>query len=597
VTPCSQTTAIWEFRSGNMTFKPGSYVKMAWPHIRVKGLPIFGMPYVYWPLQDEQRQTGLLIPAIGTSSRKGFMLSESFFWAISRSADLTMTYEHFSSAGSGFAGEFRHTFAESSNGTLRAYYLPGRTVTPEEEAAGKVSFARGLSLTGSHIQALPAGFTLRFGANFISSTDFSRDFQDDFDRFLQRQSVINMDITRSFGAGTLSLVADHRENFNSNTNSTIGQRLPQLKFQLRSTQVAGPLYIGLQTSAAHLRKIETTENRKGEIIEQGGAYNRFDAFPDLSLQVTQIPWLTFNPFFRWRSTYWDTRLDNKGDFLKESIFRNYYETGVEVVGPSIFKIFETPGNEYSPRFKHLIQPRITYRRLRELDADFLRRIINFDEIDSRPTDRQDLQVSVTTRLFAKRYLNPQDDQRQVWQSAEISIGRDYALDPLSDFLEEIGAPRIQVPWFASALIQPSNRVYLRADVRFTPDLTPANFNFQSRMNLDFASFDLSWFRGVRTFLDQDDLTKVLVETNSNSLRAGASTDLFGRALSLRGGVELDLVQDRLLSANGSISWNLQCCSIGVDVRYLNFASRQETQFSFVLELAQVGSLGFDNQRR
>lgn len=600
ITPCNQTTPIWEFRSGSGTFKPESHVSMAWPHIRVKGVPVFGLPYIYWPLQKTQRQTGLLLPSVATSNRKGFMFSESFFWATSRSTDLTLTYEHFAKAGHGFGGEFRHALAESSTGYLRGYYLPGREVTDEQAAAGERSFTSGYTVNGSHLQGLPGGFVLRAQANFISSVDFVRDFQDDVDRFLQRQSILAADVSKSWGASTLTVVGDHRENFITNRSSFIGRRLPQVKYQLRSSQLAGPLYVALQSSAARFQKFQVTTSAKGVDSQDGGSYERLDAFPEVSLQLTQIPWLTFQPFFRWRSTWWSARESNRDEFrfVDESVFRNYYETGVEFVGPQFFRIFETPGSDYSPRLKHVIQPRVVYRRVRQLKSDFLNRILAFDEVDSRVLDRQDLQVEVTTRLFAKRYLNPRDDQRQVWQVFEFTFGRLMNLDPLANkALEEAGAPRVQLPYFARTTVQPSNQVYIRASTDFTPGLKPANINLSARLTPTWGSLGVTWFRGARSSLDPEDVRRVLLVTSNHTIRADSSINLLGRSLTLGGGMQLDLLQDKLQNVTGSLQWNLQCCSIGVDVRHFNFTGRQETQFGILLELAQVGQLGFDNQRR
>lgn len=597
VTPCNQTSAIWEFRSGNMTFKPESYVKMSWPHIRVKGLPIFALPWVYWPLQEQGRHTGFMIPAIGSSTRKGFMISESFFWAISRAADLTLTYENFAQAGNGFAGEFRHTLTDTANGYLRGYYFPGRERTPEELAAGKESFEGGFSISAEHIQTLAGGFVVRIGADFISSTQFARDFQDDVNRFLQRSSYVNAEITKSWGASTLSVVANSTERFNTDTSSTVGRKLPMARYSLRSTQVAGPVYVALQSSAARLQKLGRFE-RKGVSMQEGGTYSRLDAFPEVSVQLTQIPWLTFNPFFRWRSTWWSHRTELKDDNLADqSVFRNFYQTGVEVVGPSIFKIFENPGSEYSPRLKHLIQPRLTYTRVRSLDFDGSNRIIRFDEIDSGGGETQALTAEITTRLFGQRYPTPQAEERMVSQIAEFTIGRDYNLDPGSDKLEEAGAPRVRLPWFIASRITPTDRFQVDGSIRFTPSFTPASYRLSATARSDFSGFSMTWFRGVRDSLDPDDLRLVLVETTSNTLSAQASTDIFGRTLSVGGGASMDLFQSALRSVQASLQWNLQCCSIGLDVRRLNFTDRAETQFALILNLAQVGSLGFDNSRR
>ncbi len=597
VTPCNQTSPAWEFRSSSMTFKPGSYVKMAWPHVRVKGLPLIGLPYVFWPLQEKARQTGLLLPGIGSSNRKGFMFSQPFFWAIGRSADLTLTYERFSRAGSGYGGEFRYALSEDTGGFLRGYYLPGRQVTAEQAAAGAISFPSGFSVRGAHLQGLPGGLTLRAQADFVSSTDFIRNFRDDVNGFLQRQSVLSADLSKSWGPSTLTFVADHRENFNSTTLSTTGRRLPQIKYTLRSTQLAGPLYVALQSSVARFEKRQKRLRKKKPALVSGGAYTRLDAFPEMSLQVTQIPWLTFKPFFRWRTTYWNRSESASFEFEDDSITRHFYETGIEMVGPSVFKIFDTPGSDYSPRIKHLIQPRLVYSRANSIDTRHAGRIIQFDEVDSAVADREDLRLEVTTRLFAKRYLNPSDDQRQIWQIGEFTVGRLWNLRPLSEALESAGAPRVRLPYFATLILQPTARLYFRTDARFTPDLRPANVSLNARLNGAGGSVGLTWFRGVRDFLDPLDLRRVLLQTTSNSLRTDATVNLFARRLTLGSGADVDLRDGRLQNLNGSLTWNHQCCSIGLDIRRLNFADRQETQFSFLLNLAQVGSLGFDSQRR
>ncbi len=597
VTPCNQTTAIWEFRSGRMTFKPESYVKMSWPHLRVKGLPIFGLPWIYWPLQDQGRHTGFLIPAIGTSNRKGFMFSQTFFWAISRAADVKMTYEYFAQAGSGFGGEFRHQFADSARGSLKGYYFPGRQRTPEEEAEGKRSFESGFSISGEHIQTLPGDFVVRLGADFISSTQFARDFQDDINRFLQRSSYVNGEITKSWGASTVSVVANSTERFNSNTSSTVGRKLPMARYNLRSTQAAGPVYVSLQSSAARLQKLSRFEV-KGEPFEEGGNYSRLDAFPEVSVQLTQIPWLTFNPFFRWRSTWWSQRaLANSENLDDGPVFRNFYETGLEIVGPSVFKIFDNPGSEYSPRLKHVIQPRLTYRRVRTLDFDGSNRIIRFDEIDTQGNDRQALTAEITTRLFGKRYPNRNAEERMVSQIAEFTIGRDYDLDPGSEALELAGAPRVRLPWFITSRITPTDRLQIDGNVRFTPSFTPASYRVSVSARSEFNSFQLTWFRGVRDFLDPDDFTMVVVEETQNTVNASVGADLFDHVITAGASIGMDLFQNTLRSATASLEWNLQCCSIGVDVRRLNFTDRAETQFALILNLAQVGSLGFDNNSR
>ncbi len=601
LTPCNQSTSIWEFRGSSMTFKPGKYVRMAWPHVRVKGLPLFGLPFMVWPLQDSARQTGLLIPALATSSRKGFSVAETFFWAINRSADLTLSYEHYANAGNGYSAEFRHALGDSANGSIRAYFLPGKDATAAEQAAGKFSFEPGFLLSAAHYQSLPGGLIFRVGADTISSTQFARQFQDNVAKFLQRQSYFTGELTKSWGANTLSLVGGSNKLFEDNSVSTIGRRLPMLRYSLRSTQLLGPIYVAAQASAARLQKLRVEEFEDGTPNRvNGGVYNRFDAFPDVSVQLTQIPWLTFNPFFRYRSTYWSHRhMQNEFKFRDKPIFRSFYETGVEMVGPQLFKIYDTPGSSYSPRVKHVIQPRLVYRRVRQIAAkpNQLERIILFDEIDSGVLDSQSLTAEITTRLFAKRYPDPNAQERMVWQAAEITIGHISSLEPLSLKEEAAGVPRIRLPWFLTTRFTPTGNINLQGNMSFTPSFTPANYTVSAEARGATSGMGLSWFRGVINSLNPQQMSEVLVSTSSNTLQAWGNISLFAQRLTLGSRVGMDLFRNQLQNVEGSVQWNLQCCSIGLDARRLDFSDRQETQIALLLNLAQVGTFGFDSHRQ
>ena len=154
-----------------------------------------------------------------------------------------------------------------------------------------------------------------------------------------------------------------------------------------------------------------------------------------------------------------------------------------------------------------------------------------------------------------------------------------------------------MPWFFNGRITPTDRFQVDGDLRFTPSFTPASYRISINTRSDFSFFQLTWFRGVRNFLDPDDLTMVIVEPSSNTLSANGGTDLFGHAITIGAGIGMDLFQSTLRNVTGSLQWNLQCCSIGLNVRRLNFTDRTETQFALILNLAQVGSFGFDNNRR
>ena len=89
--------------------------------LRVKGVPLIYLPVVYYPIQDDERATGFLMPTYGASTLRGQSLSNAFFWAIGRSQDATLFHDWFTRTGQGMGSEYRYQSAASSYGNVRAY--------------------------------------------------------------------------------------------------------------------------------------------------------------------------------------------------------------------------------------------------------------------------------------------------------------------------------------------------------------------------------------------------------------------------------------------------------------------------------------------
>jgi hypothetical protein len=588
VTPCTQALPIWQFSARSFDLVADDHVTMKVPVFKIKGVPLVVLPALYWPIDEDRRSTGLLLPSVGTSTRKGFMYSQPFFWAINRSMDNTFTYDYYAKAGSGFSSEFRHRLTPESIGNARFFWLQGSSFTDEEIAAGADQIAGGWTLDGEHLHNLGRGWRVNANASFFSSKEFIQGFEDNFNRFLRRNSSVGLFLTRSWSSYTLNVVADHNETFFGDVDSVVRRRTPEVEFRVRRRPLYEPLYFQFEGSYAGLLR----EERSPDEEPLGGRYQRIDAFPEVSLAFTQIPWLTFNPFLAWRSTWYNQRqLD--GDFADEPLLRNVYETGIQVIGPSIFRIFDTPTSDYSPRYKHVLEPRFTWGRLRQLEGDFTRRdIIQFDEIDSFGGDRHFARASLTNRLLAKRFNSPNDEQRTVWEVFSVELARDFDLrerDPDDLF------PSIPLPWSVSARVTPTPVINFSGSVRFTPEWKPGGITLTGSMRSDSGIANVTWFRNALTSPNPDDPSVVDVESTDRVTGSGR-VNLLRELVTVQGNLSWD-VSERLLQAYMiGATWNTQCCSIGGQVRQNRFSFRDDLQFSILVELLNVGSLGFGNEQ-
>ena len=77
----------------------------------------------YYPLHEDERSTGFLMPMYGTSTFRGHSLSNAFFWAINRSQDATFFHDWFTKTGTGAGASTAIVSGTGSSGQIRAYRL------------------------------------------------------------------------------------------------------------------------------------------------------------------------------------------------------------------------------------------------------------------------------------------------------------------------------------------------------------------------------------------------------------------------------------------------------------------------------------------
>ncbi len=95
------------------------------------GVPILYLPYVTHPVDVEARQSGLLLPVIGTSSTKGTIVGDSIYLVINRSMDATFGTQYFSKRGWSPSGDFRYRGRGEDFASARFTALFDRGLAPD----------------------------------------------------------------------------------------------------------------------------------------------------------------------------------------------------------------------------------------------------------------------------------------------------------------------------------------------------------------------------------------------------------------------------------------------------------------------------------
>ena len=139
--------------------------------MEAKGVPVFYLPAVYYPITKDDRATGFLMPTYGTSTYRGYSLSNAFFWAIDRSRDLTLVDDWFSSRGNGMGAEYRYASAPGSSGFVKFYRLSehASTIQNTDGSSSQIPGALSYRVQANAAQALAGHWSARASVDYFTS--------------------------------------------------------------------------------------------------------------------------------------------------------------------------------------------------------------------------------------------------------------------------------------------------------------------------------------------------------------------------------------------------------------------------------------------
>jgi LPS-assembly protein len=118
---CGDGTKPWSIHSSRAHLTQEGYAHTYGSWLEFQGVPIFYSPYLAFPLKSE-RQSGLLTPDYGYSSRDGLKLKAPVFVTLGESADMLLSpfVQTRTRAGMGF--DYREAFSRNNNLKSRFIY-------------------------------------------------------------------------------------------------------------------------------------------------------------------------------------------------------------------------------------------------------------------------------------------------------------------------------------------------------------------------------------------------------------------------------------------------------------------------------------------
>jgi LPS-assembly protein len=574
-TSCAQPTPRWSFSATSATLDVDDKIVARNVLFKVKQVPVLPLPIIVYPIQEDQRSSGFLFPHFGTSQVRGFTLGTGFFWAMGRSYDQTFYYDYYAKTGFGLGHEFRYALKSPSRGGFKSYVFRDKETGWEYD------------LHWNALQMLPGRVRAAVQADLTSDRVFQQDFNDRLDLATNRQQYATANLQRGFGITSVQLLGESRDTyFGDSGEFDRRRRLPALLVnqtprKFRST--------GLVFS--YSGRAENLSFGNQDLVN---TYARYDVYPRLSRPLS-VSFLQLTPEVAVRYTAYGTSdaapLDPEVDLTGPALRRKYFESSADLRGPTFSRVFDTPGNFYSDRYKHVIGPEVqwVYRtRIDEFGA-----IPRFDGHD-QITGTNQLRDSLVQRFYAKRpgaSGKPEPYEFLSWRLSQtyyVQIGAS-SFDPnySSSFFDATGEPSHWSPVQSQLVFRPSPRVSTQFDFEYD-----TNFQLFRRLTLSSGvSYPRLLLQGTYSRSRRVALNPENRVLNYHTVRGGARVVAWPNKLSLDGSVDYDLLQKKLMQTVARLRYDVQCCGFQFEMVNSAYRDPPDRQFRFSIELANIGSMG------
>ena len=383
--------ADWSIAAREFDLNLGGTGKIRDGLFRIRDVPVLYVPYALIPVRKE-RQSGLLAPQYSFSSKRGFQWQQPFYWAMSKSQDLTLTADVETSARVGLLGQYRYAPNERTEGEFSASYF-------NEQIRGPASTSSPIdrwSVAGMHRQRLANDLELYSDLFFVSDDFFLREINMSFHPRLEDRELRSRRFTDSRVGGVktwkqaqLRSEARYYQDLRSDQDNTF-QVLPQIHFQGHQRFWHDRIEAGIAVEGSHFFR------------NRGYYGQRFDLAPWVSVPFSLGRYLFGSVKVTGRETVYHmgSREDGRPILPAEGrLRRNQARELVQFqaeIGTRLSRVYDVGWGKLL-KLQHVVEPHVSFSYVPSVNQDDLPLYDALDRINKRSL----FVYGATNRLLGK----------------------------------------------------------------------------------------------------------------------------------------------------------------------------------------------------
>lgn len=387
-TACTADPPAWKFGASSVEVEVGGYASAKNMVFYLRDIPVFYLPYFFYPVKTE-RESGLLLPHFGLSNKRGAETYLAYYQVLGRNMDATFLLDTYSKAGIGKGLEYRYILGEIDRGETFFYHVNG-IEGRKDVYAGR----------WQHSGVLPGEISLRANLEYVSDRSYLQDFTVDAKDYNRELVESYLYLSRAWNKTDLSVQGEYLNDLSTTTEAYPLSRLPAVHLAILPQRIATtPLYLRLDVQGNHLQQGQVTI---GETLLLR---------PAARLALLPLPGISLDLEAGYRSMLSKTS-DDSG-------FIGFYDFSSKL-GARLQRTFSNEDGSHALR--HDIEPEIGYLQIADGEQATFSTLIPEDSY--LPTDR--VTLALTNRLTSKN--TDAEGNATIQQRLWLRLSSGYALN-------------------------------------------------------------------------------------------------------------------------------------------------------------------------